>query len=484
MSSKKGPEAPWTLAARLTLWYTASAFTVVLVATGYLYFALRGNLEREDMEFLADQIQILRILLREHPEDAAAIKQEVELESSVRQHARVYVRILSEDGTTVAETPEMRSELGREVFPEPQGTDARPERALHHQTPAGRPYRILAVRAAFGDPPRGTRVLQLALDASQEETLLAGFRLRMMLALGIALVVCALVGHRLARRGIRPVEEISRTAGHIQPSTLNERIREAGLPAELLELARTFNGMLSRLEDSFARLSQFSADIAHELRTPLNNLRGEVEVALGKPRSPEEYREVLASCLEEHERLSRIIDSLLFLARAENPQTQIRREPLDVAAELAAVREFYEAAAAEAGVCLRLEAPAGVSAELDRTLLQRAAGNLVENALAHTPSGGTVTLRAAPQNGNLQVEVADTGRGIPPEHLPHVFERFYRVDRSRTASTGGMGLGLAIVRSIAELHGGTARIESEPGRGTRVTLLLPRKAAGQKPSEP
>ena len=247
----------------------------------------------------------------------------------------------------------------------------------------------------------------------------------------------------------------------------------AGLPAELLALADTFNEMLDRLEESFGRLARFSTDIAHELRTPVNNLRGEVEVALGKPRGPEEYRDVLGSCLEECGRLARLIDSLLFLARAESPQAPVAREPLDVGRELATIRAFYEAAAAEAGVTLAVAAPDGVVAALDRTLFQRAVGNLVANALAHTPAGGSVTLRAAADGDRLRVEVADTGSGIAPEHLPHVFDRFYRADPARATADGRVGLGLAIVKSIAELHGGTAAVVSTPGQGTRVTLRFP-----------
>jgi two-component system heavy metal sensor histidine kinase CusS len=196
-------------------------------------------------------------------------------------------------------------------------------------------------------------------------------------------------------------------------------------------------------------------------------------VALGKSRSAEEYREVLGSCLEECARLSRIIDSLLFLARAESPDTQIMRSPLDVGRELAAIRDFYEAAAAEAGVTLRLVCSDGLIANLDRTLFQRALSNLVANALAHTPAGGAVTVAADREDGMVRVQVADTGCGIPEAHLPHVFDRFYRVDDARSASTGGVGLGLAIVKTIAGLHHGSATIKSEVGKGTHVTFAFP-----------
>src|SRR5581483_5004435 len=234
-----------------------------------------------------------------------------------------------------------------------------------------------------------------------------------------------------------------------------------------------FNGMMDRLEDSFDRLSRFSSDIAHELRTPLQNLRGEAEVALGKAREYGDYREILGSSLEEYQRLSTLIDRLLFLARAENPQTQIQREDLDLRKELDLLQDFYGLSAGERGAALRVESPGNLRANLDRSLFQRAVGNLVENSIKHTPKGGTILLRTYREENKVRIEVSDTGEGIPPDQVSKVFDRFYRVDRSRTASSGGAGLGLSIVKSIMDLHGGTAEIRSAPSQGTTVTLLFP-----------
>ena len=244
------------------------------------------------------------------------------------------------------------------------------------------------------------------------------------------------------------------------------------MPAEVQELAATFNDMLDRLSDSFERLSQFSSDIAHELRTPVNNLRGEIDLALSKRRTPEEYVDLLGSLSEECEHLTRLIDSLLFLARAEQPAMQIHREDLDICRELGLVCEFYEPAAADEGVRLSVKAPSGLSFPLDRTLFQRAVGNLVQNAVAHTPRDGEVRVEALHREAQLVVAVMDTGAGIPPEHLPRVFDRFYRADPARARDRGGSGLGLAIVQSIARLHGGTAEVTSEVGRGTSITLTF------------
>jgi two-component system heavy metal sensor histidine kinase CusS len=185
--------------------------------------------------------------------------------------------------------------------------------------------------------------------------------------------------------------------------------------------------------------------------------------------------------LEECGRLARMIDSLLFLARAENPRTQIDREHFDVGRELATVREFYEASATDAGVGLNVRIEGSVVADLNRPLFQRAVANLLANAIAHTPPGGSVTLSATSDGAATKVEVADTGCGIPATDLAHVFDRFYRVDDARSKADGGMGLGLAIVRSIAELHGGAVELFSEVGHGTRALMTFPRRTGAASP---
>lgn len=462
-----------SLAARLTAWYAGSAFVLILAATGFLYWDLVTHLDHADDQFLADKVHILRLFLREKPHDITPLRQEAEWESAASEHAQFYVRILDANGDPVIETPGMDKELASAVFPAAVGPDAEPERAVAILSHGGRSFRIMAARAVSGRPEGPERIIQVALDRTYEDELLARYRRTLWLVLGLALFACGLTGYRIARRGLRPVAQITEMARRVRSSTLGERIEASGLPAELCALAATFNEMLDRLEESFNRLAQFSADIAHELRTPVNNLRGEAEVALGKSRSPQEYREVLSSCLEECSRLTRIIDSLLFLARAESPEAHIATEQVDVGHELAAVRDFYEAATAEAGITLQLTCPDGVIADLDRTLFQRALGNLVANALAHTAAGGTVTLTGDRQGDLVRVDVTDTGCGIPKVHLPHVFDRFYRVDGARSTTSGRVGLGLAIVKTIANLHHGSATIHSELGKGTRVTLTFP-----------
>ena len=462
---------PWSLAARLTAWYAGSAFVMIVSAVGFLYWVLGHSLDREDDNQIADQVRVLRDLLADRPDDLVGVRQEAEQEFQSRQHTQVYVRLLDANGRVLVETPGMAKLLGPDSFPPPttdfqSGSDQRAD--------DGTPLRVMSVRLSGGPPGRSPYTVQAAMDRHQEVELLAEYRKHLWVVLGAALVVCVVVGYQIARRGLRPVQIVTDTARRIDTANLGERIDPDGLPAELLVLADTFNHMLDRLEASFTRLARFSADIAHELRTPVNNLRGGVEVALGKARTPDEYRDVLASNLEECGRLARLIESLLFLARAENPQTQVVKDRLDVGAELATVCEFYEAAAGEKGVTLTVTVAGGVHADLNRTLFQRAVGNLVENAVAHTPAGGVVTLTATATDTSATVGVTDTGGGIPAAHLPHVFDRFYRADPSRSSSGGNVGLGLAIVKSIVELHGGNVHIASGGG-GTHVTLTFPRK---------
>lgn len=455
----------WSLAARLSLWYAGSAFLLLLIATGFLYWALIDNLRREDDTYLAEKANVLRALLRDHSDHPAMIEWEIEAESTARPLATVFSRVVASNGRVVFETK------GMSRFVEPPRAFAGPLESLTGvRSSDGRLFRVLTARTAAG--PSGTEALtiQVALDQTYEEKVAAEYRERLWLVLGLGLIVCALAGYAIARRGVRPIEGISTNVRRINSTTLDQRIRAAGLPAELWSMVGAFNEMLERLEDGFARLARFSSDIAHELRTPINNLRGEMEVTLARARSPEEYRDVIGSALEECVQLSRLIDNLLFIARAENPQTEIRRERVDLGRELRNLREFYEAAASEASVSLELDAPADLYIELDRTLLQRSVGNLIENALAHTPAGGTIRLAASEESGHVAVSVSDTGCGIPASELPYIFDRFRRVDHARSKNTGGLGLGLAIVKSIAALHGGSVQAQSEPGRGTCITL--------------
>ena len=287
--------------------------------------------------------------------------------------------------------------------------------------------------------------------------------------LALSIVASAVIARRVARDGLQPLSAMTRSLKRIGPKRLHERIPPGAWPRELQPLATAFDEMLARLEDSFTRLSQFSADLAHELRTPIANIRGEAEVALTRPRSPDEYREVIESTVAECEKLSGIVDNLLFLARAEAAERNVQRTSFDGRAVIEKLAAFYEAIAQEQEVTLTCVGEGEIRA--DPMLFGRAVSNLVENALRFTPPGGTILISLVTRAEHCEISVKDTGCGIGAEHLPRVFDRFYRADSSR--SSQGSGLGLALVKSIADLHDGSAKIESEVGRGTIVTLTFP-----------
>lgn len=455
----------WSLAFRLTAWYAAASLLLLLAATGILYWALVVNLQRNSTLFLADKVHVVTTLLLERPNDWDGLKEEVELESAARRYDQFYIRLLDEHAKSLLETSKMSALLPAERFAGPLGSVTRLESA------SGALYLATEVSAPVGAAKQVYWRIQIAVSLAEQQEVLRHYRRWLWAILLASTILCPLVGYQIARRGIRPVQYVAETARRIGSSTLSERIRADGYPVELADLALTFNAMLDRLEESFERLTRFSADLAHELRTPVNNIRGEMEVALARGRSEEEYREVLHANLEEAVRLSELIGSLLFLARTESPGMQIKRESLAVAELLRMIADYYEAAAEQAGVTLMVSAPDDLKINADRPLLQRAIGNLVSNALAHTASGGNVNLSASPARNGLEICVRDNGCGIPAESIPRLFDRFFRVDQARPQS-GGFGLGLSIVRGIMLLHGGSVHVFSEPGKGTTVILLM------------
>jgi len=461
-----------TLAFRLAAGYALAGLTLVFLATVSLYLVLRSELEKSTDLFLADKLHVLRTMLRERPDDWDALREEIELESAARRYQQFYIRLSDANGAPLLTTPGMADQLDFQQFV--VHVQSHPDHATAMRGIHGQAFRVTSARATVGSSASETDTIQIAIDVSQQEQLLARFRRGFWTILLGASAIFPLIGYRIARQGIRPVEEMATTARHISSKNLRERIQPEGYPFELASLADTFNKMLDGLEESFERISRFSADIAHDLRTPVNNIRGEAEVALARARTIDQYRDVLGSCLEEAVRLSDLIGDLLFLARAESPLTHLRREPVNVSELLSGVREYYEASAVDAGISLTTAvAQEPVIAELDRGLMQRAVSNLVSNAVAHTPPGGSVVLGTNAQAASFRIEVADTGVGIPAEALPRVFDRFFRVDSSRSQGSGGTGLGLAIVQSIMLLHGGNVEISSQPGKGTRVTLHMP-----------
>ncbi len=476
----------WSVKRRLTLLYVVSAFGILLVSTAFLYWVLTSRLEKEDGQFLAAKISLLREILKEEPNDREVLQEEIKWETAPFRLAKYYARILTPDGRVIIETDKMLSVAPVDIFPKPAALAELPTHATKRKSQNGHSLLVISALARVGDSTGQTRILQLALDISHEDELISDYRRQLLLVLLAGILLSAGIGVFIAGKGLKPIEDITRTVKHISADQLHRRLGQpdqslsrsrlkSGWPLELNDLAAAFDGMLDRLEDSFNRLGQFSADLAHELRTPINNLIGETEVALSRERTVGEYREVLGSGLEEFSRLSHVIESLLFLARAESPEAHVEKKELDPKKEIEDVIEFYEPMAEEQGITIAfLEGGDGSAVNADPTLLRQALSNLVSNAVRYTHPGGKVEIgfrRGA--DGSVTISVTDTGEGIGPEHLSKIFDRFYRADSSRSENKPGSGLGLAIVRSIMTLHNGTASVVSEPGKGTTVSLIFP-----------
>jgi heavy metal sensor kinase len=292
-----------------------------------------------------------------------------------------------------------------------------------------------------------------------------------------SITIAWIVGLLFARRALAPVEEIRRHAERISRVNVVERVPEPGTTGEFLNLARTFNEMLDRLQRAIEDLQNFAADAAHELRTPLANLRAEVEIAIQHPQAPEEHERTLVSVLEEVGRMNQIVTDLFTLAKLDMRQYALKRERVRLAALLQEAKETWEAPAAERGVSIHVDGP---DAEVvgDPNALRRILMNLVENAIKYNRHGGRVTLSIERSDGKARVRVADTGIGIPTESLPHLFRRFYRVDKARSRESGGAGLGLAICKSFVEAHGGRIDVTSAVGEGTTFMVEIPESPHG------
>jgi two-component system heavy metal sensor histidine kinase CusS len=465
---------PLSLTLRVALLLSAVAVATFLAVGAYLYHTLQRQMAyRDDVELIAKVGQIRRVLA-ELPSVSAMVRNARPLTDTLYGHNDFMLKVNGADGKQLVQT----SVTSR---PLPTVASVPAQRALtmddvHDWQPAmgrGRMVRatgLVGVNPAAGDAGEPVQIT-LARERSDRLQLLRAYVADLLVALcGGALLATAL-GYAVVRYSMRQFRSVIAKAGDINASRLNTRLSVEDAPAELRQMGEAFNAMLDRLEDGVQRLSGFAADLAHDMRTPVNTLMVETQVALSRPRTPEEYQALLASNSEEYERLARMIENTLFLARVDNAQLALRRESLDLQVELQRIHEYFEILADDGGVRLTVEAEP-LRAEIDPVLLQRAVNNLVSNAIRYTPAGGEVHLSARAVEEGVQLAVSNTGPGIAPEHLPHIFDRYYRADQARSDQAHSAGLGLSIVRAIMNLHGGKISVDSQPGASTTFFLLF------------
>lgn len=457
-----------SIAWRLALAFAAICALVLGVVGVFLYRSLAEEIAYRDDLSLLGRLEQVRALLQDS-DSLDALQARPRLYQNMLGNQESLLQVLRADGSTVIDINPRQLSLPR-LSPMPLGQPpSRGDVRLWSGAAPGDAPVALVARQARG--PKGEDLIVVAGKVlSEREQMLARYRLRLYLAVGMGALLAFSLGLLLLRRGLQPLRQLSESVRQIDLRSLDRRLLSGGIPAEFHEPVQALNAMLARLEASFERLSQFSADLAHEIRTPLHNLLGSNGLALSQPRSAAEYQEVLASNMEEFERLTRMAQNLLFLARAEQADAVLEPQVLSLAGVGAQLCDYFEALADDRAIRLQND----FSGELlaDQQLLQRALGNLFANAVRHADTQSLIQLRRRDESGWCWLQVHNQGPGIAPEHLPRLFDRFYRVDPSRAEPGDSGGLGLAIVRSIMLLHGGQVRVASDD-RGTVFELGFP-----------
>ena len=454
-----------SLTLRLAAFFAAAAAAVFVVVGFYLYQALATQLRERDDADLIDRVAFIRHLLEETEtvnsveEDPHRFLDAVDLQRGLLLDMRAADNHSLARNTSVPTLAADRTRVPASRVP--TVSDVREEATID-----GARVRIVRAVGKVGDTEQVV-LISLAHTADGRLALLSAYRLKVLGAVAAGALLTAFLGFLLARRGLSKVSKLADQARAINVNNLQVRLDPSGVPSELKILADTFNDVLSRLEGSFQNLSQFSADLAHDMRTPLNNLMVQTQVALSQTREREEYQELLTSHHEEYERMARMVETMLFLARADHAEIALQTQSLDSSFELQRIAEYFEGPALDAGVSFEVAGAGPIAA--DALLFRLAVGNLVSNAIRYTPPSMTIRLDAQLSQAGMTIAVSNPGKGIDEQDLPRLFERFYRSDRSRSSSATSSGLGLAIVKSIMKLHGGEVTVRST---NTIVTFSL------------
>jgi heavy metal sensor kinase len=453
-----------SLRTRLTLWYVLLLAITLAAFCGGVYIAMRQNLYANLDDSLEGRTELVSGILTEE----GVFDTDVMIQGDPTE-GEEFVRVYDENGDLALDNsgPQFRPAT------DPNAVEA----ALSGET-ARRDIQVDGVELRVMTSPvmvRGETVGAVEVALSKEEVRDTLNQLLVIIAVAypIALVVAGLGGAFLAGRALAPIDRVARVARRISAEDLSQRL-DMHLPDdEVGRLANTFDEMIARLDEAFRRQRQFTADASHELRTPLTAIKGQTEVALQRDRDADTYREVLRKVNGEVDRMIRLVGSLLTLARADARQIPVGRESLDLGALVTDAVEQVRPAASEKAITLNVRSNSTVQLRADQDLILQLMLNLLDNSVKYTPNGGAIDVSLRAAGAQAEVSVADTGPGIASEHLPHIFDRFYRVDKARTRAEGGAGLGLSISRWIAEAHGGTLQAESTPGRGSKFTLSLP-----------
>ena len=463
---------PLSVRTRLTLWYGALLLGILIVVSVLGYSVLRYGLVQDLDASLLTVAQVLR----DASMSARDPGSEAEVESLLHEllGPDFYDKLFQLLDSQGRPAPPPSGPMSRALLlsPEARANAIRGRETFETVRVRGTREDVRLLTVPIIHEGHLARIVQVGMSFQRADAALRRYVHTLVVLIPLGVVLATVGGAVIARTALRPVDAMARAARRITAEDLDQRIVLTGAGDELDRLAETLNGMLGRLAETFKEMRRFAADAAHELRTPLTALKGGIEVSLRAERSPAEYRRVLASSLEEVERLIRLAEDLLLLSRATaGPETP--RRPVDLESIVLEVFDLGARLAHGTGVTVRLGEVMPATVTGDASALHRAVLNLMENAVKYTPAGGKVELSLTTADGHASLAVQDTGIGIEPADADRIFEPFVRLDVARARETGGTGLGLAIARAIALAHGGTLALRSEAGAGSRFVVSLP-----------
>lgn len=458
---------------RLTVLFAAISTAVLLILGLLIGRSVESHFVEQDMELMTGKLHLVSHLLKKIQSTHDLEGLPTLLDDALVGHHDLALQVLHPDRRTLFTSGDARFPA---LLLNRNAVHAKP-RAQIWQQPASpdsahtQPWRGMTALLPSGIAGLPPLLVAVAVDIHHHEHFMASFRKTLWLFVSLAAVIVSLLGWLMVRHGLAPLQAIRQGAAAVTASRLDYRLAVEAVPVELAELAETLNHMLARLQESFQRLKDFSSDLAHELRTPISTLMTQTQVVLSRARSDEEYREVLASNAEEYERMARMIGDMLFLAQADNGLILLNREEIDLAEQIRELFDFFDALAEEKSLRLSLAGSAQVSG--DKLMLRRALANLLSNAIRHSVQGGQIEVCISTADDSTTVSITNQGAAIAPEHLPHLFERFYRADPSRHRNGDGAGLGLAITRAIVQAHSGEIVVRSD-ANGVCFEISLPR----------
>jgi heavy metal sensor kinase len=454
----------------MTLWYVITFLISALLICGFLYLRLRHQLIKEIDQFLLDETEELRSVFYRNPTEIDFLMN-FEYDVMSRKYYPFFFQILDKEGKPLYVSKEFR-EMGY-IANEGVLTNAekgRETREEIHSPGRKRTFRIIST-PVYQDG-KLTEIIQLGTHLRFVRKNLSHFRNNILIAIPILLILGSLGGWILARRSLSPIGYIASKAQSITSQNLSERLTQRGTGDEMDDLIKTINGMIARLESSFKRMAEFTADASHELKTPVCAMRGEAEVLLSKGRPAEEYQEGLIHFIEQFEHLNRLINDLILLSKLDSSQMELKMAPLRLDLLLEDLCHLFQVLAEQKNVAFVIGSLHEAVVIGDKMRLQQLFTNLIDNAIKYT-SEGSIRVTLEKNQEVALVKIKDTGIGIPKEEQKNIFKRFYRVDKSRSRETGGVGLGLSIAEWIANIHRGRIEVDSELDKGSTFTVYLP-----------